>query len=68
MKTDLSTVMTLLIYAMICVLSVMAYHFALIDSTLETVVLTGALGHLGLSYFPANSTVTPNTSTGVVVK
>lgn len=52
MSSTVENIAILLVYALICVLSVLAYHFQLIDNTLETVILTGALGHLGIAQYP----------------
>ena len=52
MNKDLQTALTFAIYLALSAGIVVAFRFQLIDATLETVLLTGTLGHLGISFLP----------------
>lgn len=59
MPKPLSDAITVFCYAAIAASAVVGYHFGWIDTTFETVVLTGTLAHLGLSYSPNGKNGTP---------
>lgn len=59
MPKPLSDAITIFVYAAVAASAVIGYHFGWIDTTFETVVLTGTLAHLGFTYSPNGKNGTP---------